>query len=170
MATRYQVVFDVASADTSVWPVVGGIGFALLVGIVLFDLYRLRTAQPSRLMPARSSDSLSLLTLIALLMAVLVFSFLYVTSNQQRTLVAAERSGAATLVEGVVSHFVPWPHGPHKMERFCVASTCFEYSDHVINGGFNRTSAEGGPIREGLRVRVMHVGGVIVRLEIAAGD
>jgi len=70
------------------------------------------------------------------------------------------------VVEGTVSRFVPMPVTGHAMERFCVHDTCFEYSDFVITSGFNNTSSHGGPIREGLPVRVTFVGNKIVKLEI----
>jgi len=53
------------------------------------------------------------------------------------------------------------------MERFCVSGVCFAYSDFVITSGFNNTSSHGGPIREGLPVRVTYVGDMIVKLEVA---
>jgi hypothetical protein len=53
------------------------------------------------------------------------------------------------------------------MEKFCVNDHCFEYSDYVITGGFNNTRSHGGPIREGLPVRVTFIRNKIIKLEVA---
>lgn len=77
----------------------------------------------------------------------------------------AVENGDAKIVEGVVSDFEPMP-GDYGVERFCVETQCFEYSDYVVTGGFNNSASHGGPIREGLRVRVTFVGPNIAKLEV----
>jgi hypothetical protein len=62
--------------------------------------------------------------------------------------------GSARVVEGVVEDFHPMPKGGHDTERFTVGGVRFEYSDFIVSPGFNRTSSHGGPIREGLHVRI----------------
>ena len=52
-------------------------------------------------------------------------------------------------------------------QPFSVAGRRFSYSDYVVTAGFRQTTAHGGPIREGLRVRVTHAGNTILRLEVA---
>jgi len=76
-------------------------------------------------------------------------------------------SARVSVVEGVVNQFQPMPYTGHAMEHFCVNANCFAYSDYVITAGFNHTSSHGGPIREGLPVRVTFVGSTIVKLEVA---
>jgi len=77
------------------------------------------------------------------------------------------QTGRVNVVEGIVTNFDPMPYGGHKNESFCVARTCFHYSDFdFTGGGFNNTSSHGGPIRPGLPVRVTYVDGTIVRLQI----
>jgi hypothetical protein len=76
------------------------------------------------------------------------------------------------VVTGNVSGFIPMPYGGHALERFCVQDACFEYSDYVNTGGFNHTSSHGGPIKDGLPVRVTYLkypnfpGNLIVKLEL----
>jgi hypothetical protein len=94
-----------------------------------------------------------------------ITSFL-ATSGQYMNLRQALETGQASVVEGTVSQFTPMPAAGHSKERFCVKDRCFEYSDFIITGGFNNTSSHGGPIYEGLPVRVTYVGDTIVRLEI----
>jgi hypothetical protein len=52
-------------------------------------------------------------------------------------------------------------------ESFLVDGQSFKYNDAAYNGGFEKSSLYGGPIREGLQVRIWYVDNVIVRLEIA---
>jgi hypothetical protein len=71
------------------------------------------------------------------------------------------------VVEGVVHDFVPMPFDGHPHESFEVAGHSYEYSDFEVTQGFNNTQSHGGPMRDGLRVRIADVGGRIARLEIA---
>jgi hypothetical protein len=164
MDAPYQVVYDVALQDACIWPnLLVWVGLGALMVLALIALNKVSEA------PAASSyiERNKLQTFVILFAALLFVVIGYALNNQARRVLAdAERSGAATSVDGVVTNFVPWPNAPHKMERFCVADSCFEYSDFVSTGGFNQTSAKGGPIRDGLHVRLLHVGGLIVRLEV----
>ena len=68
------------------------------------------------------------------------------------------------MVEGWVENFVSIPH---KTERFSVCGASFSYSNYGVTAGFNNTNSYGGPIREGMWVRIAHVGNRIARLETA---
>ena len=82
-------------------------------------------------------------------------------------LISALRDGRATVVEGRVYDFDPMPFSGHKRECFKVQGTCFCYSDFAVTPAFNQTRSHGGPIYEGLQVRVHHVDSAIARLEVA---
>ena len=71
-----------------------------------------------------------------------------------------------SIVEGIVEQFKPMNYAGHDLEKFCVSNTCFTYSDFKITGGFNNTSSHGGPIKQGLYVRVSYIENVIVKIEI----
>lgn len=83
----------------------------------------------------------------------------------------AANDPATPRVEGRVVAFRPAPAEGHQNETFVVTGVPFSYSDYVITGGFNQTRSHGGPIREGLRVRITYVrsraGNIVVRLEVA---
>jgi hypothetical protein len=81
--------------------------------------------------------------------------------------VAARQDHSTRVAEGVVTNLKPMPATGHAMESFCVSGACFDYSDYVMTVGFNQTSSHGGPIHEGLPVRVTYVGNTIVKLEVA---
>jgi hypothetical protein len=78
------------------------------------------------------------------------------------------RQGQFSVVEGAVTDFRPMPHEGHKSECFSVREQTFCYSDYEVTAGFNNSTSHGGPIREGLPVRVSYIGGTIVRLEVRA--
>ena len=59
------------------------------------------------------------------------------------------------------------PHQGHSLESFEVNGHRFAYSDYIVTAGFNNTQSHGGPIREGLQVRIVAVDGRIARLEVA---
>lgn len=88
------------------------------------------------------------------------------TYYEYRSMINALDHGRYEVVEGIVERFVPMPKEGHVNERFVVGGRRYSYSDYEVTAGFNNTSSHGGPIREGLRVRVVDVDGKIARLEI----
>jgi hypothetical protein len=73
--------------------------------------------------------------------------------------------GNATVFSGTVEK--AGGGGAWGWECFTVEGREFCYGDDSSYVGFHQTAANGGPIHNGLRVRVSSVGDVIVRLEIA---
>ena len=71
------------------------------------------------------------------------------------------------VVEGPVRDFRPMPYTGHQHERFTVDGARFAYSDFEVTCGFNNTASHGGPIRNGLPVRIHHDGNLILKLEVA---
>jgi hypothetical protein len=59
------------------------------------------------------------------------------------------------------------PYTGHSEESFTVEGHRFSYSDYIVTSGFHNTASHGGPIREGLHVRVTYSGNLILRLEVA---
>ena len=72
--------------------------------------------------------------------------------------------GRAEIIEGPVTIYL---EGGGKSECISVAGRDFCYSDFVVTNGFNRTRALGGPMRDGLQVRLSLIGETIVRVEVA---
>lgn len=74
-------------------------------------------------------------------------------------------------VEGTVGKFHPMPYRGHDEESFSVNGVDFSYSDFVgTSSCFKQTASHGGPIRDGLRVRIAYVDNCILRLEVAPGE
>jgi len=76
------------------------------------------------------------------------------------------KKGNYKVVEGLVENFDPMPHSGHKLESFTVNGVKFEYSDYMVTSGFNNTASHGGPIKEGLQVKISYIGNNILKLEI----
>jgi hypothetical protein len=79
---------------------------------------------------------------------------------------SAYRSGQYSVVEGIVEDFRPMPHEGCECECFRVKAVTFCYSDEVVSAGFNQSASHGGPIRDGLPVRIAHRDNQILKLEI----
>jgi hypothetical protein len=156
----FELVFDANEAGYRQWwfPAFGLIFVAVFSGFVIYD----RRQTTHRLSPMRR--------VVMYLGA--VFSILWVlatflgTFSEYWTLRQALRLGHFEIVEGKVVDFVPMPPQGHAMERFTVNGHHYEYSDFVVTAGFNNTQSHGGPIREGIIVRIRDVNGQIARLEI----
>lgn len=104
-----------------------------------------------------------------LLICMLLFPFLgmgfYIC--QKVSLLYSYHKGNYSITEGVVRDYVPvhpWGKGT---ENYTVNDQRFSYADDIITPGFNHTKSRGGPIKEGLQVRIWHVNGEIIRLEVA---
>lgn len=157
----YEIVFDVRSEGFRYWfiPVTCLAFVALFLVRVLW-----RRAHPY----TGGSRWRRVEPYVALGLAVLFTVVSSVTMLRERDqLASALEDGRFVTVEGVVSKFVPMPEDGHPHESFEVAGRRYEYSDYMVTAGFNRTQSFGGPVREGLRVRIADVEGTIARLEIA---
>jgi len=160
---EYQTVFDIAEVGYKSWnfPAFGLILVA--AGGVLVARRKSLSGWWSRHPNASAAFAFSLFGFAILWVLTTFFS----TFGAYSSLSRARAVNDVRVVEGVVTNFKPMPATGHAMERFCVSSKCFEYSDYVVTAGFNNTSSHGGPIREGLQVRVSYVGNSIVKLEVA---
>jgi len=97
---------------------------------------------------------------IALIWVAIMFAR---TDTEYREAGVALREGRYHVVEGPVTDF----ESGLKRESFSVQGQRFSYSDGVMIPGFHQTARSGGPIHEGLRVRIAYAGDMILRLEVA---
>ena len=102
--------------------------------------------------------------------SLLVCSFVWLGNSSAKR---ASIKNTCSIAEGQVKEFEPMPRSGHQLEKFKVDNVSFGYSDYVVTGGFNNTASHGGPIKEGLQVRICYLSrnrtnsNIIVRLEIA---
>ena len=74
-------------------------------------------------------------------------------------------TGRYNVVTGRVEHFHPMPIQGHSEETFVVSGVRFSYSDYEVTYCFNQSASHGGPIRDGLPVRISYIDNCILKLE-----
>lgn len=118
-----------------------------------------------RLTSRKNVSAIAVVPLVLTLVAAVVSS---VSLYRYQHLRGVLRSGRCAVVEGAVTAFSPMPPNEHAEEFFSVAGVRFGYSRVLLAPEFHATAIDGGPIREGLRVRITHFEGKILRLEVAS--
>lgn len=158
--THYRMVFDVMSGDSAGWWFVLA-GLAPICAALVILAAR-------RWVPDLGWRGEGWLPFLLIVLGIAWMLGTFSTIHGARTgLRLALREGRFEVVEGTVTNFSPMPYEGHRDETFEVDGHRYAYSDYVLTQGFNNTASHGGPIREGLRVRIADVGGIIARLEIA---
>jgi hypothetical protein len=162
---HFKTVFDAANQGYPAWPQVG-IGLAL-VGMGLLLVFAPTLMQ--QLMPRGLQGTARTIFSWFFLVASSLFTFFtfITTSHAYGDAEVALRDGRYSVATGPVMNFVPMPYTGHSLESFEVGGHKFTYSDYVLTPGFRTTTSHGGPIHEGLNVRVSYVGNLILRLETA---
>ena len=153
---QYRVVFDLYQKGFEWWFPACGLIFAIAGGVLIWWGRRKRW-------PFSRRFAAYLMLGFACLWSGLVFTS---TFSEYLRLRSAYRRGQFSVVEGSVTNFRPMPYEGHQDECFSVRSETFCYSDYGVTAGFNNSASHGGPIREGLPVRVSYIGNTIVRLEV----
>jgi hypothetical protein len=177
---NFKTIFDAAHQGYATWwfPAAG------LVGVFVGALYVFKPAL--MLSMSRGAQFVSKPTMFRSLSdgsqgaankiiswCLLIFALLWTlgtfvfTFAEYRYVVNALNEGRYAIVEGPVTGFVPMPYEGHSQESFVVGGHRFSYSENIITSGFHNTASHGGPIREGLYVRVSYLGNLILRLEVA---
>lgn len=166
------VAFDIAEAGYKSWdfPAFGlifvAVGLALLLGPKLINRF------VPRLWELFDTDGRKIAKKVWYPRLVLAFALAWIafaftaTYKEYRSFLADYRAGNYSVVEGVVEDFIPMPKSGHRYESFTVGGASFHYSDFNITAGFNNTRSHGGPMDEGIYVRVYHAGNTILRLEV----
>jgi hypothetical protein len=103
----------------------------------------------------------------AALMPVWAIAILAATYGQYANLNTEYERGAYQQVSGRIENFADSGPGLQPgTERFTVGGVPFSYSRYIMSPGFRKTRASGGPLHNGLSVRIKYIGNAIVRLEI----
>ena len=160
---KYELIFDVAEGGFRNWTFPA---FGLIFVVVGIFLVKNR-----KILPYMFPGQMGPKDGVKLGVFVLACSILWVAFTLRGTwrdysdLRNALKDGNIAVAEGWVENFIPMPYTGHAQERFSVCGVPFSYSDYGVTAGFNNTSSHGGPIREGLWVRITHLGNSIARLE-----
>jgi hypothetical protein len=165
LTMQYQVVYDIQQINYPGWWIFGvGLVFASS-GTVFFFLRD--TAFINSLFDMGGPVRRVIIPLFAVffgLLWLLIGCLNYAHFASLRKLAGSEN---IDVVEGTVTQFVPMPYEGHANETFIVNGHRFAYSEYDETTGFHHTQSHGGPIREGLYVRVTYSGNDIFKLEIA---
>ena len=140
----------------------------ILPGIILFGITSAVVAIIQR--RGRLSKSSIVLTAVVCAVFLLLAAYAYSAPGVQDMYARARAAyvqGQYSTVEGTVTNFHPMPYSGHQNETFSVDGMQFSYSDYVLIPCFNNTSSHGGPIHEGLRVRIAYSGNCILKLEVS---
>lgn len=165
--STYQVVYDVNEAGIDWWFPGAGLIFVLIGAAVWRFRHQLGWAWRLGASVAGRSAFAALFLGFSLVWTCLASVAVVVPQQNARRVLT---NGEASVVEGPVRNFHPMPAGGHDTERFTVGAVHFAYSEYLIAPGFRQTSAHGGPVREGLPVRIHYSGAPerasILKLEI----
>jgi len=104
---------------------------------------------------------------LAFTLLMVAISYLAIVPMERSARRALE-SGDFKVVEGEVRSFRPMTRESKEDESFEVGGVPFHYGDGRISAGFDDTARRGGPIREGLPVRITYRDNTILRLEVRA--
>ena len=82
-------------------------------------------------------------------------------NNELANLKEIYKNNNYNIIEGIVANFDPMPYAGHKKETFEVNGIKFSYSDYVSTIGyrqvFRKTRSHGGPINEGVYVKIYYI-------------
>jgi hypothetical protein len=168
--TAFRTVFDASQGDGAWVPLAGGVMFVCAGALMVFRPALMRPWLPNWLHQGRARTFFSWVFLVfSLGWTVAAFADAH---NRNRRISNALEGGRSQIVEGFVTNYVPMPESGHSptgpaRESFTVGGASFSYTDFSLTGGFRNTASHGGPIREGLYVRVTYIGKMILRLEVA---
>jgi len=157
----YRTYFDVARDGFADWNMVR---FPLLIGLAWILLNFV-----SRILRKRNPfDVKALLGYLGVLVltsyvAIMMYRMRHGEYERMRD---AELNGGCEWVEGTVANMQP-EEREGAVESFVVSGHRYSYGSHGIGPGFHLGHASGGPMKNGLQVRICDVGGAIARLEIA---
>ena len=155
---QYRVAFDLSQKGFQWSFPAFGLVFVTIAGVVLWF-----TGTLNRPLPRSRKIDLYLLIGLSVLWSIVAFLS---TFKEYVALHTAYRRSQFSVVEGRVTNFRPMPYEGHQDECFSVQSHTFCYSDFEVTAGFNNSASHGGPIHQGLPVRVSYIGNKIVRLEV----
>lgn len=164
-----RVVYDILDQQFGGWSF---LFVAVCLGVFVFVL---SLATQYGVFPSTlgRSKNMTAITGYVTALFILIFGMLgvftsYQTFSGYKALRAAE---VDAVVEGCIEDFSPKiTRSRGELESFSVDGRRFVYSGGQTNTGFQQTVAEGGPMREGLYLRVHYYGNVILKLEIVAEE
>lgn len=156
MASPYITVFQVTQKNPDLWFACVGLVPLIIGAVMIWGKRRFKWTQPHWLLGV-------FFCLFGLFWVGVVGT---TTASSDLSAFSKYQNGDYQTVEGLVTNFHPMPYEGHQDECFSVQDQRFCYSDYEITPGFHNATSHGGPIHEGLPVRIAYQDGTILRLEI----
>jgi hypothetical protein len=138
-----HVIFDISQKGYDWFPICIGLLFIIGAAIGMLSPQSRKTLQ---IVPA-------LLLLFGVLLSLGMFLFQY--TNHQRYQAILDH-GQYSVVEGTAERFHPMSKAGHGNETFTINGVSFSYSDFSVTPAFNTTSVYGGPIHEGMYLKIYY--------------
>jgi hypothetical protein len=104
--------------------------------------------------------------------ALVAFGFLGAATSagvdvmQRRRLSTRLRNGEFDRVEGMISDFSPGSTDGHTPEAFKVAGHVYTFRSKLHMAGYHEVQGEDGPLRDGVKMRIADINGIVARLEL----
>lgn len=156
-----MVIFDISQENFEYWFFAFPFGFVVLADIAF--LFILRSDRKKGIKtPGAHIITVGGLFLFGTFVSAVLFFGPLLNYFSYRTILA---SGEAEWIEGTITNFTPMPIGGHGNESFVINGRKFSYSSYYITPGFKSTQVDGGPLREGMKVKIWYHNGVILRIE-----
>jgi hypothetical protein len=167
---HYVTAFDLSQTGYANWSfLLVGLTFGTL-GWISLSAYKAIQNHPSLeriFSPTRTSKQIPWWSFPVLIAVSVIFTVAglgsYFEYKQNLNILI---TGQASYVEGEVYDFKPMPYSGHSLEVFSVNNISFSYSDYIKNAAFNNTASHGGPIKNGLSVKIWYYKGEILKLLI----
>ena len=158
------VVFDLLHAGFEIWSSPAFFLIFIGVGLIMIRYPRRMMELTNWTKHPKLYKFFSWVSLgFAIFMTVLFFTLTYRSYTSLRD---AYIDGNFEVVEGPVENFQPIRSSGRLRGSFTVAGQGFSYSDNSVTPGFKNTYSHLGPISAGVYVRIFHINGQIVRLEM----
>jgi hypothetical protein len=103
---------------------------------------------------------------IAFISFIVGFGFYRDTTYGLADMQLALKEGRSSTIEGRVADFVPMPYEGHSVEQFTVSGIQFSDSDYILVPCFNNARSHGGPIQQGVWVRLSYQNNCILKIEV----
>jgi hypothetical protein len=162
------VVFDLNQAGYQSWyfPAFGSIFWIIGFIMILINFFRSKAGLPA--IKNNSGKPAPWLPYVFVGFSTLwILGTFWSTFSDYKTLNDAYKNNKCRIITGNVTNFRPGGNDRGKTdESFDIEGIHFSYSAYTVSPGFNTTSAKGGPIKEGLKIRVTEFRGDIAKLEI----
>jgi hypothetical protein len=154
MENQYILYYDLAKEGFNFIDPIVGLIIAILVSTVFYFFRKV-------------SFLFFPLSIVSMIIGVLTFSIDMLVYKDYLYLKKLLLTNQYKIMEGRPERFLYLAQGGHGKESFYLNGIKFEYADNLNpNLGFHRTVAYGGPIKEGVYIKICYYNNHILKLEI----